>query len=210
MFFFQIITDDALFCCYFSQKSVCVSTFKFRCHGVIPTITHTIIITCLVITSVIMAIYIAGKCIFMLVEQHKVNALLTVLINICISETFTSAYLLSIIIANNQNVNIVYWQKGIICKLLHSCFIIALISNIILKATAPSVILLKITYPFKHQCRWLQFMWLYCGLIWLLVVTGCILHIVFMCFSFSNDVFCTYWCQGAEHMIYFKAAVSSL
>ena len=207
---FQILTDDPLLCCCFPSNFRCITPFQFSCYGLIPSFSNEVIITCLAISSFTFAFLITGKYILFLIRQSKRNIMLPVLINMGISENLLSAYIISILIANNHNVNIVYWQRGNICKVLHACFVMTLVSNIMLRTTATLVLCLKIIYPYRHQCRWLQSTWFISISIWLIVILVCINHIISLNMFYSHNVFCTYWCQGADKLVHLKVVVSLL
>ena len=90
---------------------------------------------------------------YSLVRQGFKNALISVLLNIGFSEILACVYIWCTLAADWQNVNIIYWQTGNICILIQKLLTLSLVSIIILRFLAAVVLLLKIVYPFKHQCR---------------------------------------------------------
>ena len=85
--------------------------------------------------------------------------------------------------------------------------IISLQSCIILKTTASFILQVRIVYPFRHQCRWLNSIWFICGSIWTLCIAVCTVNVLSVGRFFSQDVFCTYWFQGAEELVTLKIYV---
>ena len=199
-----IRADDALFCCYFTNTAKCITSLLLKCHGFIERVYVLIIICLFTLLALIVSISSSGTYLHALIRQGLRNALFSVLLNIGLSEIILSLYLCSIVAVNIYDVNIVYWQRGNMCKILRIMLSLSLISNIIMRVMAALVLLLKVIYPFKHQCRWLHEMWLICGLIWVLstLYTNFISRI-----TFSNNVFCTYWCQGSKQLLSLKITV---
>ena len=91
-----------------------------------------------------------------------------------------------------------------VCQSLQALVIISLQSCIILKTIASFILQARIVYPFRHQCRWLNSIWFICGSIWSLCIAVCSVNVLSVSHLFSQNVFCTYWCQGAEELVTLK------
>ena len=202
----HIITDDTLFCCYFMSALKCLAPVVLKCHGFINYLSQSISIYMLTFLACIALLSSLFLYIYSLVSHDKINSLFFVLFNMGFSQILSCVYLWCILVVDWQKVNIVYWQTGHMCKILQQLLTLSLISSIILRCTALLILLFRITYPFKHQCRWLNYTWIICVSIWIMTI----LYAQFMShgYLYSHSVFCTHWCQGADRLLPLKITMS--
>ena len=204
----HIMTDDALFCCYFTNTVHCFTSVVRKCNGFIHNVSHRIIFCGLTLIACSVLILSTGKYLYSLVCQGFKNALFSVLLNIGLSEILSCAYICCIVAVAWQNVNIIYWQTGKMCVILQRMLTLALVSTVTFRCLAALVLLLKIVYPFKHQCRWLHYILIICGTIWLISIIYTIL--ITHQFVYSHSVFCTHWCQGADQLLPLKISIAAV
>ena len=204
----HLITDDALFCCYFTSTMHCFTPVVLKCYGFINNLSRRIIIYMLILSACIIVVSNTAIYLYSLVRQGFKNALISVLLNIGFSEILACIYISCILAADWQDVNILYWQTGNICIIIQKILTLALLSNIILRFLAALVLLLKIVYPFKHQCRWLHYIWIVCGSIWFISIVYTLL--ISIQFFNSHSVFCTHWCQGVNKFLPLKISLSTI
>ena len=202
----EITTHDALFCCLLTHDVRCVTPVFLKCYGFINNLYERISIWVLTVLTCIILLSSSGNYLHPLVKQGLKNALFLALFNMGISDVLSVIYICSIVAADWQQVNIVHWQTGDMCKILQILVILSLISNIILRCTAALILFLKIEYPFKHQCRWLKYTWFICVSIWLLSIIYA--HFMSRGYLYSHSVFCTHWCQGADRLLPLKISMS--
>ena len=204
----RIITDNGLLCCYFSNDIRCIVKDSETCYWFIKNKYDIAVITILTLFAITTSVGQTSKHSISLVKKYRLKTMLTTHVHAGISEIFTSTYLCFILAARYQEVNIMYWQTGITCRILQGLISISLATNIMLKAAASLVLLVKTMYPFEHQCRWINYTWLLCGVIWFLFICICTLFISYTDTSFAHNPFCTYWCQGTDQLIYIKSFVA--
>ena len=204
----HIMTDDPLFCCYFTNTLHCFTPVVLKCYGFIHNISHRIIFCGLTLIACTVLILSTGKYLLSLVCQGFKNALFSVLLNIGLSEILSCVYICCMLAAAWQNVNILYWQTGTMCIILLRMLTLALVSTVTFRCLAGLVLLLKIVYPFKHQCRWLHYILIICGTIWLISIIYRIL--ISYQFVYSHSVFCTYWSQGVDQLLPLKISIATV
>ena len=196
---FKLRVDDEHFCCYYEPQVRCVLPYTLRCHGLIHNKIHRtwfLVLTCM---SFIGSNYLILNNLSSF-NHTKRKYFVLIFINIGLSEMLSSAYLCCLGIANELYVNIVFWQKSVYCNILHALLMLSLEANIMLKAIASYILFVKIIYPFRHQCRHVNFTWLMCFLVWLILTIYYIIYISFMHGSYFYSSLCTSWCQTADDL----------
>ena len=210
---FTIVVDDTSFCCYFQERVDCVVKTRimsnFICSGLIHEHIKLVIFKCLTTLAILTSAVFTGYYVYYVGRQAKHNFLFLTFINIGVSELLLSVCLICLAIANNINVNVIIWQTSVYCIVLHSIVTISLAANIIVKVLSSYVLLLKICYPFKHQCRYVRFMWLLCLLVWIALAISYTLFVSHADMHFLYSAFCTVWCQNSD-FIYLNIVIASL
>ena len=175
------VTDGEV-CCALNAKVTCMVTVNSqKCNGLFPNNAGKIVSTMFTVGSVILS----GAC----TVYHGIQILnhefgkyyFIALSNRGISDLLVSAYLLCLFVADLADVSGIWWQQHVMCRLLNALSYIALQSCAILKSIVGSVVLIKIFRPFKHQCRWLFYMWPISGMAWLVTIS------VYIIISFALD-----------------------
>ena len=197
---FKLRVDDEHFCCFFEPQVKCVLPYTLRCHGLIHNQIHRTWFLILICMSFIGSNYLTLNNLNTF-TQTKRKYFVLIFINIGLSEMLSSAYLCCLGIANELYVNNILWQKSVYCNILHASLMLSLEANIILKAIASYILLVKIIYPFRHQCRHVNFTWLMCFLVWLILIV----YIVYISMNhrFLYSSLCTSWCQTADDLDHF-------
>ena len=178
-----------------------------KCYGFIHNYPQRITM-CVFLLTWLVLILSTVKYLYFLVNRGFNNVFLAVLVTINISEILTCVYISSMLATAWQNVSIIHWQTGNICIILQKILTLALVSNILHRFLVVWILLLKVVYPFKHQCRWLHYIWTICGSIWFISV----LYTLLMThqFVYSHSVFCTHWCQGFEKFLPLKISMLAI
>ena len=65
-------------------------------------------------------------------------------------------YLVSLEFADIMGVNVVIFRKSPICAILSVAVFTTIHSSLALKTISLIIVVIKIVYPFKHECRWLK------------------------------------------------------
>ena len=194
---FKLRVDDEHFCCYYEPQVKCVLPYTLRCHGLIHNQIHRtwfLVLTCM---SFIGSNYLTLNNLSTFTHTKRKYFVL-IFINIGLSEMLSSVYLCCLGIADQLYVNIVFWQKSVYCNISHALLMLSLEANIILKAIASYILFVKIIYPFRHQCRHVNFTWLMCFLVWLILSIFYILYTSSMNHRYLYSSLCTSWCQTAD------------
>ena len=118
----HIMTDDALFCCYFTNTVHCFTPVVLKCYGFIHNILHRIIFCGITLIACSVLLLSTGKYLYSLACRGFKNALFSVLLNIGLSEILSCAYICCMLAAAWQNVNILYWQTCCSKSLLYVTF----------------------------------------------------------------------------------------
>ena len=118
----------------------------------------------LILTSVCDIIQFKGK--------TKRNYYLSIIFNIKVSESLIILYLWTLLLVQSFVTNRYLWSLSLMCSSLAALFIINYEANVIFKSFSCLFLLLKVLYPFKHQCLWLRKTMLICGLVWTMLFTS--------------------------------------
>ena len=205
---FAMVVHDISFCCYVQENVDCVVKNSmisyFDCNGLIHNKVQELIFNCLTAFTFLTVALFTGYNLYYFGRQAAHNYFFLISANIGLSDMLLSGYFICLSTANTVNVNVVNWQKSLSCIILHGFLTISLTANIILKVESSYVLLLKIIYPFKHQCRYVSMAtWLICLLVWSILTVKYTLFFTFINKDFLYSVFCTVWCQNSD-FIYFN------
>ena len=98
--------------------------------------------------------------------------------NQIISDLLSILYFSFLIVADIFNVNAILWRTESVCVFLRTTICITLQSSIIFKTIGILIISLKISYPFRHQLRYMKLIPLAAGAIWLVLLSYNIVDLV--------------------------------
>ena len=198
---FTIVVDKSSFCCHFYENVYCVvkTTLlsNFICNGFMHITAQLLIFKCRTTLAFLISSIFTGHYVYS-VSQARHNYLFHIFINTGVSEMLLSIYLICLAITNDINVNVVVWRKSLYCFIFHALLSVSLATNIILKALSSYVLLLKIVYPFKHQCRYLRWSWLICLLVWTILTLSNTLVLSYVDINTLYSIFRTIWCQNSN------------
>ena len=213
---FTIVVDEMLFCCHFHKHiKDCVVKINvvsnYVCNGLIHSTVQQLIFKCLTALSFVLSTLFTGYHVYCISSQGRHNYLFLIFMNIGVSEIQLSVYLVCLAIADDINVDVVVWQKSLYCISLHAFLTVSLAANIILKVISSYVLLLKIIYPFKHQCRYVRMSWLICLLIWIILTVSYVLYLLAtdITLHLLFSAFCTVWCTHSD-FAYFNIFIAIL
>ena len=198
---FTLVVDKSSFCCHFYENVNCIvktgMVSNSICNGLIHTNAQLLIFRCLTTLAFLISVIFTGYYVYS-VSQARHNYLFHIFINTGVSEMLLSVYLICLAIANDINVNVVDWRKSLYCIIFHALFSVSLAANIIFKVLSSYVLLLKIVYPFKHQCRYVKMSWLICLLVWTILTVSHTLFLSYVDTDILYSLFCTIWCQNSN------------
>ena len=201
-------TDDALLCCYFKNTVQCFAQVIVKCYGFIHNYPQRIIMCVFCLLAWLVLILSTVKYLYSLVKRGFNHVFFAISVNINIAEILTCVYISSMLATAWQNVSVIHWQVGTICIILQKILTLALVSNILHRFLVVWILLLKVVYPFKHQCRWLHYIWTICGSIWFISI----LYTLLMThqFLYYHGVFCTHWFQGYDNFLPLKISMVAI
>ena len=154
-------------------------TYHFSCH-------------CLVVTVVSVSI----KTLKMLIVNYKVRKYHnSCILNHIVASTFTTACLVCLSIVGMLDIHLISWRKSTGCHIINEIFSISVGAIFAFKTFSVVIIVMKIMFPFAHQCQWLKKTFLLCSFIW---VTFFLLYSPIL------------WLQASDRIIYFLTTFALL
>ena len=159
-------------CCIFHGVAKCDSTDGFlQCNGLFQKRVDQILFACLASSSLTLTlISVIQHCLQMNMSRLGKHYFIN-LVNRALSDLMCALYLLSISTVDLMQINIVTWQNNLFCFSLKTIFFVSIEASLCFKAFAALVVLIKVTFPFQHQCRWLCYMWAVVGAVWTCLIT---------------------------------------
>ena len=185
-------------CCLFPNYISCRGiTHGYVCNGLIDSTTmkwcfYTVSVIAFVICAYLV-IRQMWKCSY---SAHNKKYYIIARVNQVSADILSSVYLMCIVMADNLNVHMITWQTSHTCVFLRCLLYISLQASFAFKVVGIVVVVLKIVYPFRHQCHWLKLTSLFSGAIWLVITCLCITLSDLYKFWKSkilHDVLCTCW-----------------
>ena len=190
--FIEVRVTDATLCCILNSRCKLMgSESRYTCHQLIEKQVFKGIVYTLAIISFITCS--AGFLIILLrfsSYSKNVKYYNIARINQSLSEICLTIYIIFVILADTLNINVVFWSKSVSCRIANIIFYSALSNCMIFKTFSVIMILLKIKFPFKHQCRCFRFICLFVILVW---VCGALLY--------SVSIGLSYFFQNKYHIL---------
>ena len=212
------VTDSKL-CCMLPEHTKCVTMNNtMKCNGLIDSHISKIVFYLLSLLSLTMSLVICYAQIINIILQTKTRRYknkyyLLILINQTVSNILTSLYLATIALSDAINVNVLFFTESFICVFLNAIIFISFETTVIFKTFLFGFKILKIIYPFEHQCVLFKWFGRAIFIIWISVTLTYILNIFFILSVYSIITFdnlCSLaWCGMHVHfyvlhgMIYF-------
>ena len=211
---FTIVVDDTSLCCHFHKHiKDCVVNINvvsnYICNGLIHSTVQQLIFKCLTALTFVLSTLFTGYYAYCIGSQGRHNYFFLIFVNIGVSEILLSVYLVCLSIADDINVDVVVWQTSLYCIILHAFLTVSMAANIILKVLSSYVLLVKIVYPFKHQCRYVRMSWLICLLMWIILTVSYVLYLLSTDIHLLFSAFCTVWCKNSD-FAYFNIFIAIL
>ena len=191
-----IYVSDSTVCCLFPQGIKCTGHFnEGNCFGIINHSVMRLSFYFLALGSLILSVTsLVASIIIELKHKSKSTNISIIKTNLITAKVFFSTYLISLVAADIIAVNVVEFRKHLFCLFLNaSCFITFEVC-FIFKGIQICIIVLKMIYPFRHQCRWL--IGLVCGMSWVFLTA---IYIINTAQKYNNKVvFFDKLCSFAE------------
>ena len=173
------VTDFQL-CCMISNDIKCVSNKKYIiCYGLLETPLTKAVFYCLSLLSFCLSIIIILKQAkqFLSIQKRKISRhYLMLFMNQLMGNLLNSMYLATLSAVDIGKVNVLLFKTSILCITLNAVTYISLETIIVFKSILCQLILLKIMFPFKHQCRWVKWITPASGFVWVIVITIYMIH----------------------------------
>ena len=197
------MVDDTSLCCHFHKHiKDCVVNINvvsnYICNGLIHSTVQQLIFKCLTALTFVLSTLFTGYYAYCIGSQGRHYYFFLIFVNIGVSEILLSVYLVCLGIADDINVDLVVWQTSLYCIILHAFLTVSMAANIILKVLSSYVLLVKIVYPFKHQCRYVRMSWLICLLMWIILTVSYVLYLLSADIHLLFSAFCTVWCKNSD------------
>ena len=194
---------DSQFCCIFLKHIRCLSNqTHMKCYGLLEKLITKIVLYCLSIFALCLAISALVKQAIQITSNNKTQRsshYVLLLLNQLISSILTSLYLVILTTVDIAQVNVLLFKTSALCFMLHGLIYISFETIIVFKCIMISLIMVKIIFPFKHQCTWVNYVVPASGFVWIFVATTFLIHI---CMSLQEqnkiifDTLCSIgWCD---------------
>ena len=179
---FTIKVSESLLCCVLPEKVKCLSVQKqTKCFGLIERDLLKISFYCLSLLSLSLTSAVLIKNIVRISKRklhQKSNHYSIMLMSQSIANNLSSLYLIALSIADFLNVDLLTFKTGGICTALNAVLYISLEILLVFKAGSVLVLVLKIKFPFKHQCPWFKWIIPASGFAWLFITVTYVIHIL--------------------------------
>ena len=194
-----IYVSESTVCCLFPQNINCTGHFNIaKCFGIIEHNIMKLSFYFLAVGALMLSLSsLVTRIIIELKNKSHTNNIKIIKSNLIIAEIVFSTYLICLVISNIIDVNVVEFRKHLFCMFLNASCFITFDVYFLFKAMQIIIIVLKIMYPFRHQCRWLLFIGMVCGMSWLFVTALYIINTV-QRYMINKVIFFDKLCSFAE------------
>ena len=212
----EVIVSDSTLCCILHSNTHCISENGYRaCFGLFENLYSKYIFYILTLISIVVFIIQLVKIAHdkPWVKSQKKNYIITKF-NYVIADLFIALYFTALLVADILNVNVILWRQKPLCIFLKIVISVALHCSIIFKTIIIIIVALKLRYPFRHQLRFLRYIPLVTGFIWV-TFTG--LHLAYSLGVLDQrggpyaDTFCSFFdCHKQTGVFSFAAGFIDL
>ena len=195
--------SDSQLCCMLQDHIKCLSTEKnMQCHGILDKLSTRVAVYTLSLLSLCFSICTITRQVLHLMPSNKrikTNRHYSMMVlNQSVDYILCSLYLAGLSVIDMVKINLLVFKTSLLCIVLNAIIYISLETIIVFKSSLSGLILLKIMFPFKHQCTWLKWIVPMSGCIWIFAAAIYLIHI-FLPFKLENqtalDNLCSIgWC----------------
>ena len=194
----EVYVTDSTICCMLSQNVKCVSTkVQSNCYGLIKNYALKYSFYLLVSLTLIfvLSIFVINVNVFRNIRTTFPTQIV-IKTNRIFADGICSIYLLCIAISDIIGVDAIRFRISSLCILLNALSFISFEGCIVFKTFYTMCVMLKTLFPFKHQCRWLRFSGIICGIAW---VALSVIYIASVVYRYSvNMIILDKLCSFAE------------
>ena len=182
---------DSQFCCIFINHIRCLSEQKrITCYGLLERFITKFVFYCLSSLALCFSIAAVVKQAINITSNNTTQKschYFLILINQLIGSILTSLYLVILAAVDITKANVLLFKTSVFCSILHGIIFISFETVIVFKWIMIWIIMLKIMFPFKHQCIWVRYIVPASGLVWFFVATTFFVYI-FLSLKGQNKV----------------------
>ena len=177
----EVYVTDSTICCMLSQNITCISAkVREHCYGLIEDYILKYSFYSLVSLTVIFVSVAFFTNVSALRDIKTASSTrFIVKTNIMIADGICSIYLLCIAISDVIGVDEIQFRIGLLCIILNAISFISFEGCLVFKTFHSMCVMLKTLFPFKHQCRWLRFSGIICGIVWVVLIAIYIASLVY-------------------------------
>ena len=120
--------------------------------------------------------------------------------NIFFANWICSVNLVCLVIADVMHINTIWFRKGSLCIMINASTFVAFKGCLVFKTYHVICVVLKIIFPFEHQCRWLRLTIVRSSLPWILLTSLYTCNIMYR--YNNNGVFLDQLCSFGDCLSY--------
>ena len=168
------VTDTQL-CCMLQDYTKCSSIqTNTQCHGLLDTLYTRVVFYCLSTLSLCLSASVALQKILQNMLSNAISKnkkqYLVLLMNQLIANLFSSLYLVALCVVDIFRKNSLVFKTSIPCIILNAILYISIETLIVFKSGLVALIMMKILFPFQHQCAWLKWIVPITSLVWITLI----------------------------------------
>ena len=167
----KVYVTDSTICCMLTRNIKCISAkVREHCYGLIEDcILKYSFYSLLPLTVIFFSVaFVINMSVFRIIKTASSTRFI-VKTNIIFADGLCSIYLLCIAISDFIGVDEIQFRLGLLCILFNALSFISFEGCIVFKTFHSLCVMLKTLFPFKHQCRWLRFSGIICGIAWVVL-----------------------------------------
>ena len=176
------VTDTQL-CCLLQDYTKCLSIKTYtQCYGLLDTLYTRVVFYCLSTLSLCLSASVTLQKILKIMSSNDITKnkkqYLVMLINQLIANTFISLYLVALCVVDIIRKNSLLFKTSIPCIILNAILYISIEAVIVLKSGLMILIVMKLLFPFQHQCVWLKWIVPITSLVWITLILTYVVHVI--------------------------------
>ena len=176
------VTDTQL-CCMLHDYTKCLSIQTYtQCYGLLEKLFTRVLFYCLSTLSLCFSASVALQKILQIMSSNAISKnkkqYSVLLMNQLIANTFSSLYLVALCVVDITHKNQLLFKTSMPCIMLNAILYISIEAVIVFKSGLMTLIVIKIVFPYQHQCTWLKWIVPLTSLVWITVISTYVVHII--------------------------------
>ena len=167
---------DTLLCCMLQEYTKCSSIqTDTQCYGILDKLYTRVVFYCLSTLSLCFSVSVTLQKTLQIMSSNNITKnrkqYFVVLMNQLIAYTFSSLYLAALCVEDITRKNSLLFKTSIPCIMLNAILYISIEAVIVFKSGLITLIVIKILFPYQHQCTWLKWIVPITSIVWITVIS---------------------------------------